>query len=268
MVVLLTSICCLYALNAIASSDKSSESNKDIESQAYRFFQVGAAIKTYTSLFSTTDTYTTELEVLKIRVGVKWENGIFANFGSFGTRGNGVGYNFYDYGDWEFDALVHSGINAIEVGSEPFIDDFRFGLRATHYSDDSFFRIIASPINISEGTEGVYVGSWYVKSWQIKNWNIHGLTGASYFSSDILDDRYSGIFLRQTTASETPTIEVYNPGNGVVLEFEVGATYALSRNWIFEASAGQTVVSDAIFDNPLVDNRGQTYANLGVFYVF
>lgn len=234
--------------------------NTNSENQAYRFFEINNGFRTYSSLYSSQENET-ELRLLNVRFGIKWENGLFVNFGNFGTRGNGGGYNFYDLGDWEFDALVHLGFNAFEIGDGASENDFRFGLRATHYSDDSVFRVIASPIDINSDDDGFYLGSWYVRNWQIKNWNIHGIVGASYFSESIIDNRFSVQFFADETLN-------YKAGAGVALEFEIGATYALNASWVFEASLGQTLLSNAIYDNPFVDRRGQTIASVGVVYVF
>ncbi|WP_371194487.1 MipA/OmpV family protein [Glaciecola sp. SC05] len=253
----------LSAKNLSASENESTLAPQN-ESQAYSFFEIGAVARAYTPLFNSRDTFETDSQPLTLRFGIKWDNGIFMNFGNFGTRGNGVGYNFYDYGDWEFDAIVHLGLSGIEIGRTASVADFRFGLRATHYSDNGVFRMIASPVSINSDDDGFYLGSWYVKNWQIRNWNIHAITGASYFSADIMDNRYSTFFF----IPERPEFPNYKAGQGVVLEFEVGASYALNRDWVFEASLGQTLVSDAIFDSPFVDKRGQTYASVGIMYVF
>lgn len=251
-----------FSLLATAASSQSESNiplNVNSESQAYSFFEINNGFRTYSSLYSFEDNET-ELRLLNVRFGIKWENGIFVNFGNFGTRGNGVGYNFYDHGDWEFDALVHLGFNAFEIGDGASENDFRLGLRATHYSEDSVFRIIASPIDINSDDDGFYLGSWYVRNWQVKNWNIHGIVGASYFSESIIDNRFSVQFFDETLN--------YKAGAGVALEFEIGATYALAESWVFEASVGQTLLSNAIYDNPFVDRRGQTSASVGVVYVF
>jgi hypothetical protein len=244
------------------SIEENNTSNPASESQAYSFFDINNSLRTYTSLYSFDETEV-EARLLNVRFGIKWENGIFVNFGNFGSRGNGVGYNFYDYGDWEFDALIHLGFNAVEIGEGANESDFRAGLRATHYSEDAVFRIIASPISINSDDDGFYLGSWYVKNWQVKNWNIHGIVGASYYSESILDNRFSVQFF-----NDTENFRSYKAGAGASLEFELGATYALSEHWVFEASIGQTLLSDAIFDSPFVDKRGQTYASAGVVYVF
>ncbi|MFT6270475.1 MAG: hypothetical protein ACJAVV_003314 [Alphaproteobacteria bacterium] len=255
----------LFAVNTMTTNAFSSEAGdaSSTEAQAYRFFELGVGARVYTPLLLSSDDYKTDTYLPNLRFGIKWENGIFINFGNFGTRGNGVGYNFYDYGDWEFDALIHLGLSTTEIGRAPSDSEFRFGFRATHYSDDAVFRVIASPLGINSEDDGFYLGSWYVKNWQVKNWNIHGIAGASYFSEDILDNRYSVNFFQ-----ETANFRNYQAGAGVTLEFELGVSYALSEDFVFEASAGQTVVSDAIFDNPFVDKRGQSYASVGFFYVF
>lgn len=245
------------------ANEKDKEGKANNENQAYSFFEVSNSVRAFNRLSRFVSGYEVDREFLNIRFGIKWENGIFANFGRFGSRGNGVGYNFYNYGNWEFDALAHLGFNAVEIELPADVSDFRAGLRATHYSKDSVFRMIASPISINSEDDGFYFGSWYVRNWQLQNWNLHGILGASYFSSDILENRFSTSFI-----NEMNEIEIFNAGSGVVFEFEVGATYAITKSWVFEASLGQTIVSNAIYDNPYIDKRGQTYTSVGVVYVF
>jgi outer membrane scaffolding protein for murein synthesis (MipA/OmpV family) len=266
---LFTSVCarivilsCLM-LPAISFAQKSEESTETLSNgMSFRFFELSNSIHVYTPLFDTRDSYDIDREFFNFRFGAKWENGLFVNFGNFGTRGNGVGYNFYNTDDWEFDALIHLGFNSVEIGQDTNYDDFRAGIRATYYSEDAVFRVIASPIDINSDDDGFYLGSWYVKNWQIKNWNIHSIVGASYFSEEILDNRFSAVFFGPQEIGD------YKAGAGIVFEFELGARYALGRDWVFEASIGQTVLPDAIYDNPFVDKRGQTYGSVGVVYVF
>lgn len=248
----------------VANANSASDANgAKEESQAYRFFEISNSVRTFNRLSRFTGGFEFDREFLDIRFGIRWDNGIFANFGRFGTRGNGVGYNFYNYGNWEFDALVHLGFNSVEIELPADENDFRAGIRATYYSKDAVFRMIASPISINSDDSGFYFGSWYVKNWQLKNWHLHGILGASYFSDNILENRFSASFI-----NDMEEIEFFFSGSGMVFELELGATYAISESWVFEASLGQTLVSNAIYDNPSIDKRGQTYASFGVVYVF
>lgn len=239
-----------------------SASQQDAEKESYGFLEVGVSAQAFTPMFLSSDSYIRESRI-DVRGAYYWANGMFLEGGSFGSRGNGIGYTFYDNDDWEIAALLHISHGGVLTSQFEISADLRFGLRATKYFDDSLVRVILSPTSLEIADSSFFAAAWYGKTWQVQNWSLFAIAGASYYS-DAIVNRYYGV----RRFSENQFIEPYTAGSGFMVEAEFGGSYAFTENWVVDLSIGQSFVSSAISDSPVVDNAGQTFANLGFYYVF
>lgn len=80
---------------------------------------------------------------------------------------------------------------------------------------------------------------------QIKNLNLHGIVGASYQSEEVVDYYYG------VTASEvSPDFALYNPGDDLTYNAEVGASYPISEDWILRGQVNYTQYDEDIVNSP------------------
>ena len=101
------------------------------------------------------------------------------------------------------------------------------------------------------------------RQWQRGNWNLHGYVGLRYYSSSI-NNYWFGV----TADDATERYPVYVPGNALLPEAEVGASYPLTRDWVLASQLRYLRYTDTIVDSPLVESPHDVTVSLDIKYVF
>ncbi|GLX79346.1 hypothetical protein tinsulaeT_26860 [Thalassotalea insulae] len=197
------------------------------------------------------------------------------------NQGTNFGFNFWNSQHWSFDLLTvrGHGENVYEFGGKniPHIREVKkstnmLGLRAVGGFDRTTFQATVAPYSFSDEYDGaLYASVWGSQSWLIKNWEVYASVGVEYRSRDMMDYYYS-----TSDAIESIGFKHYQADSGINLITQVGTSYPISENVLFEAYARYTDLPDSITDNPVMqlaanrDDRAQGITEFGVLvsYVF
>jgi outer membrane protein len=212
----------------------------------------------------------------------QWENGLFveASFYRVLNTGLNVGYNFYNTEQWNFDVATTIAHGATEVGVFDQGKVFRkksditrmLALRATGSFDQTTLQLVVAPYSLnSDYNNGLYASAWLDRSFQFKNWEFYGAVGLEYRSEDMLEYYYG---ISDEIATEHFT--AYEASSGIDITAEVGASYPISKNWLFETYYRYTDLADAMSDSPIMqftstlEGRSENMSEFGILvsYVF
>lgn len=196
-------------------------------------------------------------------------------------QGVNFGFNFWNSQNWSFDLLTvrGHGENVYEFGGKD-VPHFRevkkstnmLGIRAVGGFGRTTFQATVAPYSFSDEYDGaLYASIWGSQSWLLKNWEVYASVGAEYRSKDMLDYYYS-----TSDAIESQGFKHYQADSGINLITQVGTSYPISENVLFEAYARYTDLPDSITDNPVMqlganlDGRAEGITEFGVLvsYVF
>jgi outer membrane protein len=128
-------------------------------------------------------------------------------------------------------------------------------LRATGRFEQTSVEFSISPYSLNdEYDDGVYASFWVDRSWQIKNWQFNAAIGLTYRSEEILNHYYG-----------TPDGSIiegfdYQASGGVDVTAQIGVSYPISENWIFESYFRYTDISNSITDSPFLQRRIQNFS--------
>lgn len=202
------------------------------------------------------------------------------------NQGLNFGYNLFNYDNWSFDlaSIQAHGDTGFDVATQfskdgpierisIFRDDsFMLGFRATGGFDDSNVQFTVAPYSFNDDyDDGVFASLWLNRSWQVRNWEVHAALGIKYRSSGILN-HYYGISPEQAIE----LFPVYSAGSGVDYTGQLGFSYPLTQNWLFEGYYRYTGLSSSISDSPMMQftstlkTRSKDISEFGflVSYVF
>ncbi|OUS25377.1 hypothetical protein A9Q98_12465 [Thalassotalea sp. 42_200_T64] len=192
------------------------------------------------------------------------ESGFFIE-ASYGAneleQGLNLGYNFYNSEHWNFDILTveaHGDIEYHIVNDVTSIKDKKdnsgmLGFRTTGISEQTIVQFTIAPYSFNdEYDDGVYASMWAAQTWQIKNWELYASAGIEYRSENILDYYYS-------TSEELEDFGFphYEADDGYNVIGQVGASYPVSENVLFETYFRYTDIADSISDSPIMQLAAQ-----------
>ncbi|MDP5213752.1 MipA/OmpV family protein [Pseudoalteromonas tunicata] len=188
-----------------------------------------------------------------------------------------LGYSLVDKYDWGLDIIgtnLQDGFNQFGTyynrntiveelaGIKTRDSDFDVGFRLTRRISDSqlSFELLQ---DVSGSHHGWAFNSFVsnIQTW--RNWEFRAGAGLNFYSAEFVD-YYFGISNEEVTA----TRPLYQPGIGVNLVAEFHAEYPINENWVFLAGWLSTWFSTSISESPIVSEKYQHKAKVGVRYVF
>ncbi len=221
-------------------------------------------------------------KTLFLNARYQWESRLFveASFYRVLNTGLNVGYNVYNTENWNFDVTTLIGHGEVEAG---LYDEGKLfykksaitrmaGLRATGAFDKTTVQFVVAPISSNSDYDNqIYVSAWLDRSFQYKNWLLYGAVGLEYRSQEMLD-YYYGI----SDDMATKNFAAYTPNAGIDVTAEVGASYPIRRNWLFETYYRYTDLSDGVTQSPIMQyasslkSRTKNMSEFGILvsYVF
>jgi len=222
----------------------------------------------------------------------QFENGIYIE-ASHGANelsiGNSVGYNFYNTEHWNFDLHGLQAHGSVEMGfgfnngnaENPDYEllhmdsksTHMLGLRSTGNYDQITFQFTLAPYSFNdEYDDGIFASAWVGRSWQLKNWELHALAGVNYRSSEIINYYYSTS--DEIVAKNEPQLGAYQADGGLDVVTQVGVSYPVSQNVLFESYLRYTDVSDEIIKSPVMqafskmDGRAENVTEFGLLFSY
>ena len=205
--------------------------------------------------------------------------------------GNGAGFNFYNTEHWNFDIHYSQAHGSTEMGFG-FLDENNedgdiiilrmdrdstqmLGLRATGTYGQTTFQVLASPYSFNdEYDDGLFVSAWLAHTWQVKNWELYASAGVNYRSEEIINYYYSTS--DEVVAMNNPKLSAYNGDGGFDVIGQVGVSYPMTKDILFESYFRYTDVADSISDSPVMkgfatlNGRSENITEFGILfnYVF
>jgi len=222
----------------------------------------------------------------------QFENGIYIE-ASHGANelsiGNSVGYNFYNTEHWSFDLHGMQAHGSTEMGFgfnngnsentdiEILHMDGKYtrmlGLRTTGTYDQATIQFIFAPYSFNdEYDDGIFASAWIGRSWQLKNWELHALVGVTYRSEEINNYYYSTS--DEIIAKNEPQLGPYQADGGFDVVTQVGVSYPVSKNVLFESYLRYTDVSDEVSQSPVmrafskIDGRAENVTEFGFLFSY
>jgi len=228
------------------------------------------------------DTHEDSGKTLFLNARYQWENRLFVEASYYRVLNTGLnfGYNVYNTENWNFDVTTLMGHGESEVGLYDEDEIFykkramtrMVGLRATGSFEQTTMQFVLAPVSFnSDYDNAIYASAWLDRSFQFKNWEFYGSVGLEYRSADMLDYHY-GI----SDEIATKNFAAYKPSAGIDVTVEVGASYPISKNWLFETYYRVTELSDSINDSPVIqyasssEDRSKNMSEFGILvsYVY
>lgn len=198
----------------------------------------------------------------------------------------GVGYNFHNSQRWNFDLYAGAPDSAVSITG--FRDDklvelnkrkalTGYGLRSIGNYGANTVQFVAFPFYYSseDADSGLYASMWLAHEWQVKNWNLHGAVGIKYRASSILDYYYGISDEESANLFGGGVIAAYEAKAGTDYTVQLGASYPVSKHWVFRSYARYTDISDSITDSPLFNvgvavgrPKNESEVGISINYVF
>jgi hypothetical protein len=220
------------------------------------------------------------------------ENGLFieASFGANKLKeGLSVGYNFYNIPNWNFDiTTVQShggteifGVNDRELPEEPGTfertivrveedESEMLGFRATGTFDNTSVQFVFAPISFNNDyDDGIYSSLWVARTWQARNWELYASAGIEYRSEEILSHYYE-----PTIELQSVGFPAYDADDGFDVTLQIGTSYPVSENILFESYLRYTDFADSITDSPIVrlasqfEGRDENETEFGILFSY
>jgi hypothetical protein len=203
------------------------------------------------------------------------ENGLFveASFGANKLKeGLSLGYNFYNIPNWNFDITtvqshgdtVIIGVDDREIPEAPGTfertvvrveedESEMLGFRATGTFDSTSVQFVFAPFSFNNDyDDGIYSSLWLARTWQAKNWELYASTGIEYRSEEIL-----GHYYEPTIELQSVGFPAYDADDGFDVTVQVGTSYPVSENLLFESYLRYTDFADSITDSPIIRTTSQ-----------
>ena len=172
-------------------------------------------------------------------------------------QGVNIGFNFFNTDTWSFDLMTvrghgensyHFGNNGETVLIETRKSTNMLGVRSTGSFGRSTVQLTVAPYSFNDRYDNaVYASLWGSHSWQLKNWQINAAIGAEYRSRGMLDYYYS-----TNEAMENFGMPSYQASSGINLLSQIGVSYPISENVLFESYARYKHLSSSISDFPVM----------------
>lgn len=203
--------------------------------------------------------------------------------------GNGAGFNFYNTEHWNFDIHFSQAHGATKMGFG-FLDDSSendniiilhmdrdstqvLGLRATATYGQTTFQVVASPYSFNDDyDDGLFVSAWLAHSWQVKNWELYASVGINYRSEEILNYYYSTS--DEIVAMNAAQLPAYGADGGFDVIGQLGVSYPITKDILFESYYRYTDVSDSISNSPVMkgfsalDGRAENVTEFGMLFSY
>ena len=189
-----------------------------------------------------------------------------------------IGYQLIEEDDWALDFIYKNYVLGYDPASieryqdHPLtalkdLDERNHGagtaIRYTKYDDNVLFTLDLAKLFLDNNNNNILLESYYSYRQPYRNWDIYFGGGITYYSADIIS-YYYGVAEHEANNDR----QVYRPGAGFKLEFEVFAQYPLSQSWYLNTGITQIIFSKNISDSPLVRTNNLTQVRLGLRYVF
>lgn len=176
-----------------------------------------------------------------------------------------LGYNFFNTDHWSYDlqlAMNHRDLDHIlpvsKINSRR-VSHSKLGLRILgDFSNTHIKLIIAGASGDPDG--GLYTSAWVSQDYKYLNWNFYTSLGVEYRNEDVVNYFYA--------IDEVEGLPFYRGEAGLEYTGQVGASYPISEDWVFEAFVRTTLLPSGISDSPLVDGNTIIESALLVKYVF
>lgn len=175
------------------------------------------------------------------------------------------GYNFLNTEHWSYDlqlAMNHRDLNHKLPISERIskrVSHSKLGLRILGDYDNTHFKLILAGAS-GDPDGGLYASAWVSQNYDYYNWNLYGSFGIEYRNEDVVNQFYA--------INEVEGLSYYRGDAGFEYTGQLGASYPINEDWVFEAFARTTLLPSGISDSPLVDGNTIVEAALVVKYVF
>lgn len=281
-------LCSVFFTSSTASADEVANSPIDDDNRSGGYLKIGYGYKFEES------PYHDEKNGPSMFVSGRYqfENGLYLE-ASHGANelsiGNSVGYNFYNTDHWNFDVhgMQAHGRTEMGFGFKNANDEsaaieilhmdrkatYMLGLRATGTYDQTLFQFTVAPYSFNDKyDDGVFATAWAGHSWQIKNWEVHASAGVNYRSEEIINYYYSTS--DEVVAKGEPSLGAYQADGGFDVTAQVGVSYPISKNILFESYLRYTDVSDSISDSPVMqafanlDGRAENVSEFGILFSY
>ena len=176
-----------------------------------------------------------------------------------------LGYNFLNTEHWSYDlqlAMNHRDLDhklPISNRNSQRVSHSKLGLRILgDYHNTHIKLILAGASGDQDG--GLYASAWLSQNYSYYNWNFYGSFGIEYRNEDVVNYFY-GI-------NEVEGLPFYRGEAGFEYTGQLGTSYPINENWVFEAFVRTALLPSGISDSPLVDGSTVVDAALVVKYVF
>ena len=209
-------------------------------------------------------------------------NGRYQKYGFFveAPRGSGdqrttvlsLGYNFFNTPNWSFDlqlAMNHRDLeHEFNVDGEELISrrisKAEWGVRAQGTIGQSDLQFVVAK---ASGSGGVYASAWYTRNFQYRNWHLYSSVGGQYRNESAVNYFY-GVSETMADRLAMDAVPAYQGKAGIEFSAQVGTSYPVSEDWVFESYLRTTILPGGISDSPLVSEDSITEAAVLVKYVF
>ena len=107
------------------------------------------------------------------------------------------------------------------------------------------------------------------RTWQAKNWEIYASAGLEYLSEEILSHYYE-----PTDELQNVGFPSYDAGSGINVTTQLGVSYPISENVLFESYVRYTELSNSINKSPIVrlvkdlEGRDENVTEFGVLFSY
>ena len=260
-------LCSLTLCHATALLAETSESAEDLSGG---FLKIGYGYK------FEQNPYENEKNGLALFVSGRYqmENGLFVE-ASYGTNkrkeGLNIGCNFYNLPSWNFDITTVQAFgdteiiaHLVEFGDEDeVLKDIRvvdkksssemLGFRATGTFGQTNLQFVVAPLLLNDDyDDGIYSSLWVAQSWQAKNWEFYATAGVEYRSEKIIAH-----YFEPTIELQSVGFPAYDASGGFDFTAQVGTSYPISENILFESYLRYTDLADSITDSPIIRAASQ-----------
>ncbi|WDE11898.1 MipA/OmpV family protein [Thalassomonas haliotis] len=205
-------------------------------------------------------------ETFFVKGRYQWQLGFFVEAAYYRVLNEGlrVGYNFYNTERWNLDihnVVAHGDLDIKIDYFERYFTMQRnetqmLALRATGSFQQTTLQFVFAPYSFNDETDGIYASAALDRSFQLKNWQVYASLGVEYRSKKLLEYYYAIARTGSWTEIYFPS---YQPGDGIDVTGEIGVSYPISKNWLFEAYHKYTNLADSIDDSPLFQYNSTRY---------
>ncbi|ATC95985.1 MipA/OmpV family protein [Pseudoalteromonas tunicata] len=176
-----------------------------------------------------------------------------------------LGYNFLNTDNWAYDlqlAMNHRDLDHIlpesHINSRR-VSHSKLGLRILGDFDNTHLKLIVAGAS-GDPDGGLYTSAWLSQNYNFYNWNVYASFGVEYRNKDVVNYFY-GI-------NEIEGLAYYRGEAGFEYTGQVGASYPINEDWVFEGFIRTTLLPSGVSESPLVDGNKVAEAALVVKYVF